>query len=220
MTRPLREEVDERIDVGALTLSVLRPRDAESLIDEEAFDADEFLPYWAEVWPSGVALARHVAGLELAGLRVLELGCGLGLPSLAAGLGGADVLATDWAEDALELLRRNAARNGVAVRTGVLRWEEPDTLAGASFDLVLAADVLYESRNAAPLLALLGLTVEPGGVALVSDPGRRHAGAFFAAARRGGWKVDALPAPELTRGAVSRLTRGPGRPGALRSSDG
>ena len=220
MIRPLREEVDERIDIGAWTLSVLRPRDAESLIDEEAFGADEFLPYWAEVWPSGVALARHVALLELAGLRVLELGCGLGLPSLAAALAGADVLATDWAEDALELLRRNAGRNGVTVRTGVLRWEEPDTLAGASFDLVLAADVLYESRNAAPLLALLGLTVEPGGVALVSDPGRRHAGAFFTAARRDGWQVDALPAPVLARGAVSRLTRGPRRPAALRSSDG
>lgn len=220
MIGPLREEVDERIDVGAWTLSVLRPRDAESLIDEEAFGADEFLPYWAEVWPSGVALARHVAGLELTGLRVLELGCGLGLPSLAAALGGADVLATDWAEDALELLRRNAARNGVTLRTGVLRWDESHALAGAAFDLVLAADVLYESRNAAPLLALLDRTVGPGGVALVSDPGRRHAGAFFTAARCGVWKVDALPAPEVARGAVTRLTRGPRRSAALPGTDG
>ena len=55
------------------------------------------MPYWAELWPSGIALARHVVGLALAGRRVLELGCGLALPSFAAALAGADVLATDWA---------------------------------------------------------------------------------------------------------------------------
>ena len=96
-----------------LRLELLRPPSAEELIDEAAFDEEEFLPYWAELWPSGLALARHVAARDLRGPRVLELGCGLGLPALAAALRGADVLATDWAEDAIELLRRNAERNGV-----------------------------------------------------------------------------------------------------------
>ena len=59
------------------------------------------MPYWAELWPSGLALADYVATLDLAGRRVLELGCGLALPSFAAALGGADVLATDWAPEAL-----------------------------------------------------------------------------------------------------------------------
>src|SRR5204863_1910177 len=109
--------VEERVELAlGLQLSILRPPSAEELIDEASFDEEEFLPYWAELWPSGLALARHVAGLELAGLTVLELGCGLGLPSLAAALRGADVLATDWAEDAIELLLRNAERNGVFVR--------------------------------------------------------------------------------------------------------
>src|SRR5205807_7139673 len=93
--------VEEIVEVGGRRLSLLRPRDAEALLDEEAFEHEEFLPYWAELWPAAVALARAVAGLALDGLRVLELGCGLALPSVVAALGGADVLATDWSPDAL-----------------------------------------------------------------------------------------------------------------------
>ena len=50
----------------------MRPPDADALIDEATFDEDEFLPYWAELWPSGLALARYVSELELAGRKVLE----------------------------------------------------------------------------------------------------------------------------------------------------
>src|SRR5262249_19814352 len=91
--RPLRRAlnlVDEEVELGDdLRLEILRPPSAEELIDEAAFDEEEFLPYWAELWPSGLALARHVATCEVRGLRVLELGCGLGLPALAAAHGGA-----------------------------------------------------------------------------------------------------------------------------------
>ena len=55
-------------------------------LDEDAFDDDEFLPYWAELWRSGVALAEVVSALDVRDKRVLELGAGLGLPSLAAAL--------------------------------------------------------------------------------------------------------------------------------------
>jgi predicted nicotinamide N-methyase len=157
---------------------VLRPPDADALIDEAAFDEEEFLPYWAELWPSGLALARHVAGLELAGRKVLELGCGLGLPSLAAALRGADVLATDWADDAIELLRRNAERNGAPVRVARVRWSEPEPLLRAApWDIVLGADLLYEERNAEQLAALLPRL---GGEALLAEPGRPYAKDFLA----------------------------------------
>ena len=69
-------------------LALLRPRDAESLLNEEAFEHEEFLPYWAELWPSALALARVVGARALRGARTLELGCGLGLPSLAAAVAG------------------------------------------------------------------------------------------------------------------------------------
>lgn len=160
-----------------MQLSVLRPPDADALIDETAFDEEEFLPYWAELWPSGLALARYVSELDIAGRRVLELGCGLGLPSLAAALRGADVLATDWAEDAIELLRLNAERNGTPLRVARVRWSEPEPLLGAApWDLVLGADLLYEERNADQLAALLPRL---GGEMLLAEPGRPYAQEFL-----------------------------------------
>ena len=160
-----------------MRLSILRPPSADELIDEATFDEEEFLPYWAELWPSGLALARHVAGLELAGRKVLELGCGLGLPSLAAALRGADVLATDWAEDAIELMRRNAERNGALLGVARVRWSEPELLLRAApWDLVLGADLLYEERNADQLAALLPRL---GGEILLAEPGRPYAKDFL-----------------------------------------
>jgi predicted nicotinamide N-methyase len=178
--RPLRAAVliEERIELGGVELTILRPPSADELIDEDAFDEDEFLPYWAELWPSGVALASAVAELAVRGLRVLELGCGLGLPSLTAALGGANVLATDWAEDAVELLRRNAERNGVRLRVECVRWDDPEPLLReAPFDLVLGADLLYEARNAEQLAQVLP---QLGRQALLAEPGRPYAPAFLA----------------------------------------
>ena len=179
--------VEDEIELAGRTLSLLRPPSADALIDEDAFDEDEFLPYWAELWPSGLALARAVGALALDGVRVLELGAGLGLPSLAAAAHGADVLATDWADDAVELLLRNAGRNGIALRAEVVRWDRPDPLLrGAPWPLVLGADLLYERRNADALLELLPRL---GADALLADPGRPFARGFLerAAAR---WKIE------------------------------
>ena len=95
-----------------------------------------------------------MAALELDGWKVLELGCGLGLPALAAALRGAEVLATDWAEEAIELLQRNAERNGVFVRAARVRWSEPEPLLRAApWDLVLGADLLYEAATPSSLPA-------------------------------------------------------------------
>jgi predicted nicotinamide N-methyase len=171
--------VEDEVELATdLRLSILRPPSAEELIDEAAFAADEFLPYWAELWPSGLALARHVATLELRGLRVVELGCGLGLPSLAAARRGAYVLATDWAEDAVALVRQNAERNELPLHALHVRWSEPEPLLrGARWDLVLGADLLYEARNAEELASLLPRL---GGEALLAEPGRPHARDFLA----------------------------------------
>ena len=170
------ELVERDIAVAGRTLSLLVPTDAEALLDEDAFAHDEFLPYWAELWPSGLALAEAVSGV---GGRVLELGCGLGIPSLVAALGGAEVIATDWAQDAVDLLGRNAQRVGARVRALRWRWTDP---APAQAELVIAADVLYERRNGPQLLAALDAVVAPGGEVWIADPGREAAAAFFAAA--------------------------------------
>jgi predicted nicotinamide N-methyase len=176
--RPLRcALIEEPFDLAGQTLTLLRPPSADELIDETLFEHEEFLPYWAELWPSGVALAEHVGSRDVHGLRVVELGAGLGLPSLAAALGGASVLATDWAEDATALLEANAARNGIRLRTAVVRWDAAEQLvAQAPWDLVLAADVLYEQRNADQLLALLP---QLGGEILLAEPGRPFSKPFL-----------------------------------------
>jgi predicted nicotinamide N-methyase len=167
------------VRVGGVELSLLRPESPEGLIDEEAFTRDEFLPYWAELWPASRALAAALP--PVAGLDVVELGCGLGLPSLVAAAGGAQVTATDWAADAVDLLRRNAARN--ELRLTVERRDWRDRWRGR-FDLALAADVLYERRNVEPLVdrlralapsALVGLAGRPYETAFLDAwPGTRE----------------------------------------------
>jgi predicted nicotinamide N-methyase len=161
----------ETILVGEVALTLVRPDEPESLLSEEAFANDEFLPYWAELWPAGLRLAQALPD-DLEGVRVVELGCGLGVPALVAAARGADVTAIDWAEDAIALLRDNAARNGLSLEAVHADWRAFD----GSFDLALAADVLYEARNVEALANLLG-RIAPQ--ALVGLAGRPHEAGFL-----------------------------------------
>jgi predicted nicotinamide N-methyase len=161
----------ESIHIGEVTLSLLRPVSPEALIDEAAFAHDEFLPYWAELWPAATALAHALP--DVRGKRVVELGCGLGVTALVAAARGAQVTATDWAADAIDLLRENAERNGLVLTAELRDWRDPWT---ERFDLALAADVLYERRNVEPLLARLR---ELAPEALVGLAGRPYEAEFL-----------------------------------------
>jgi predicted nicotinamide N-methyase len=167
---------EDRVHVAGVELALLRPVSPEALIDEQQFEHDEFLPYWAELWPAATALAEALP--DVAGLRVVELGCGLGVTSLVAAAAGADVTAIDWSEDAIALLRENASRNGLTVRAETRDWREPWD---ERFDLALAADVLYERRNVEPVLARLR---ELAPAALVGLAGRPYEQAFLRRAGR------------------------------------
>ena len=197
--------VEEIVLLRDRELAVLRPRDSEALLDEDAFEREELLPYWAELWPSGVALARAVSAASVGGRRVLELGCGgLALPSIAAALGGARVLATDWAPEALGLARENAHRNGARLEVERASWGEADALVGRGpWDLVLAADVLYERRNAELLLTLLPRL---GTEVWLADPGRPPLEDFAARAQEG-WAVRRTDAGKAPRVTILRLRR-------------
>jgi predicted nicotinamide N-methyase len=179
--------VEETLAVSWREVRIVRPRDVDALLDEDAFEHEEFLPYWAELWPSGLALAAAVAELDLRGARTVELGCGLAVPSVVAALQGAEALATDWSLDALRFADRNAGLNGVAVETVLCSWTAPrPLLERAPFDLVLAADVLYERRNAEPLLELLSRL---GRNVLLADPGRPALQEFLDRADRT-WQIE------------------------------
>jgi predicted nicotinamide N-methyase len=194
--------VEEVIPINGRDLRLLRPRDAEALLDEHAFAHEEYLPYWAELWPSALALARAVANRALHGARTLELGCGLGLPSIAAALAGGRVLATDWSAEAIAMTAANAERNGATLETLVCSWTAPEPLlARAPYDLILASDVLYEARNADTLLELLP---KLGSDVWLADPGRKPAARFLERAART-WDITERQVPELQNGALYRL---------------
>jgi predicted nicotinamide N-methyase len=174
-----------RQSVGELEL--LQPEESAELPDDGAVEWAPLAPYWSVLWRSGVELARQVAAEPPAGLRVVELGCGLAAPSIAAARGGARVLATDADAEALELVGRNAPMNGVEVETAVADWGKPGGLvARGPFDLVLAADVLYERPAVAQLLALLPQLAP---AAWLADPGRPAAEPFLEQARAR-WRVE------------------------------
>ena len=160
------------VTAGGRTWRLEMPHSAEDLISEADFARDERLPYWADLWPSGIVLANEVSSLAGAGRRAIEFGAGLGLPSLAAVAAGFEVTVTDYYDDALLFARRNAAGNlGRDVDTALVDWRALPAPT-SRFDLVLAADVLYE-RPYAPLVAraVVG-ALTPDGVALIADPGR------------------------------------------------
>jgi predicted nicotinamide N-methyase len=197
--------IEEAVGVHGRELRVLRPRDAEALLDEEAFEHEEFLPYWAELWPSALALARAVGARSLGGRRVVELGCGLGLPSIAAALQGATVLATDWSPEAVAVAAENAERNGARIDTLVCSWAQPEPIAARGpWDLVLASDVLYEARDVDLLLNALPPLLGERGVAWIADPGRAPAERFLAAAAER-YEIVTTPAPDVPRGGVHKL---------------
>ena len=176
-----------RIDLGGPEPAIVaRPSEWEDLREAEAL-AQRGVPYWAILWPSGLALARAISqGPALDGARVLELGCGLGLPSLAAAARGATVLATDAHTDAVVFAAHNLALNGLTGDVAVASFTDAvAALAdGGPWDLVLASDVLYLQANVEALLRALPRLLGDGGEAWIADPNRKGATEFLASARK------------------------------------
>lgn len=179
--------------VGTQPLLLWRPSDAEKLVLETTqaeFGEDERLPYWAILWPASIALANHVSGLDgIAGKRVLELGAGLGVPGLAAARAGARVVVTDWYAEALDFVQSSARLNGLTLETRHLDWRYPPD--DEQFDYILGADLVYERRSHAPILACAAKLLAPSGKLLVSDPERLPGQLFIETAQAEGWHCSA-----------------------------
>lgn len=181
---------------------LLKPRSPDELISEDDFNRDERLPYWADVWPSALSLAARLATESGGGKRLLELGCGAGYVSAAATHCGFDVVATDYYADALEFARLNAWLNHLRPpATRLVDWRElPGDL--GRFDVVVAADVLYEKAYPALVSAAFAATLARGGLGLVADPGRRGAEPFQADCRRRGLSVAHVEQAPWDNGSV------------------
>ena len=168
--------VREPVILEDRTFMIARPGQSDRLLDHPsvraAFAADEYMPYWADLWPAARMLAKAILREPWTpGVRALEVGCGLGLPGIAALTKGLRVTFSDYDATALRFAADNARSNGLRdFDTLQMDWRYPPE--GVQFPIILASDLIYEMRNVAPLVALIKKMLAPGGVCLVTDQDR------------------------------------------------
>jgi predicted nicotinamide N-methyase len=191
----LQPIVDEAITLpqSGRRLLIRRPTDLDALLDQVADDPEQNLPYWSEIWPSGIALADAIlTGPEaVAGRRVLEIGSGLGVTACAALLAGAELTITDYAAESLLLSRFNTLRNvGREPTAKRLNWRRSalDVIEiSDGYPVILAADVLYEARDIEPFLRFVGALLAPDGLFWLAEPERPVAARFLEVAAASHW---------------------------------
>ena len=183
LTRRFRTSVEDAT-VDEHTFSILKPANADDLIREEDFVKDERLPYWADVWPSSIILAGKLLELDGHGKTALELGCGVGLSTLAATSAGFDVLSTTITRRAGCHSRQCLSESWQIARTrlvdcGTCLWI-------SDFRSIFASDVLYENEYAKLLPILLAACCRSTGL---HDRRSRRVAAPVFVERGGAWVV-------------------------------
>jgi len=180
---------------GGHSFTFLSVLDSYALLDRispEEFLKDEQMPYWAEIWPSAITLSSFIADeLQLKGLRVIEIGSGVGMASTVAAWKGASVLATDYSLEALRFVRYNALKNRVTFENERLDWRL--VKCSEQFDLLFAADVLYERVNLLPIVTAIDKLLKPTGSAFIADPRRRLAEQFLELAAENNFSITPFP---------------------------
>jgi predicted nicotinamide N-methyase len=210
----------QSVTIGTQRFEIAYPGNTDHLLDHPsthaAFDADEYMPYWAELWPSsymlGEALMQQAAQNPWpANATALEIGCGVGLPGIVALSLGLRVIFSDYDATAVEFAARNARANGFDnFETLPLDWRVPPNW---QVPLLLAADVIYEERNIAPLISFIQSVLAPGGMCLLSDPDRSTKGGFCFALQQAGLMFTrypmTAPGPEdrVVKGTVYKITK-------------
>lgn len=176
--------VRETVLVEGRTFLIDRPESGRLLeqpASRSSCAANEYLPYWVELWPAARMLAKAILREPWApGLEALEIGCGLGLPGIAALSMGLRVTFSDLDATALQFAADNARTNGYAdFRLRHSDWN--DLPSDLRVPIVLASDLLYELRNVEPLVALIRRVLLPDGLCLLTDQDRVPSHALRAA---------------------------------------
>ncbi|MEO0899907.1 MAG: 50S ribosomal protein L11 methyltransferase [Bacteroidota bacterium] len=179
-----RFELDHfELEIGGRTYSLATVTNVDDLLDEliqkgpgdQAFK-DEQIPYWADLWHASIGLTRWIeeGKVVVAGQKVLEIGCGLGLCGIAAAFQGAEVVLTDYLPDALLLARYNWLLNhSIEPDCRLLDWRQPKV--EWKSDILLASDVAYEERALHPLVNTFKTMTTQNGSIWLSEPGRKFA---------------------------------------------
>jgi predicted nicotinamide N-methyase len=193
------EIVVDQVTLGAHTLRMAKPKEPGRLLDLEsvaqAYDRDQYMPYWAALWPVAKHLGREILSVPWKpGLRAIELGCGLALPGLAAAKAGMAVTFSDYDATALRFAERSAQLNGITdYRLLTLDWRDPPP---ERYDVIIGSDLTYEERNVAPLVALFVAMLAEGGLIMLADQDRKYAGLLTETLGAHGfvWRAVSFPA--------------------------
>lgn len=213
------ETVCETVFIDDYTFRIDRPADADALFDHpwvrSAYAADEYVPYWVSLWPSARMLAKAVVREPWEGyprpVRVLEVGCGLGLAGVAGLARGLSVTFSDVDETALTFAAANARLNGFTTGFCTLPLDfrcPPDDV---KYPVVIGSDLMYEERLVSPLVGLLDAVLAPTGVCLIADPDRLAARVFKWKLQEAGYDVTpepmraGEPGGERTKGTLYRI---------------
>jgi predicted nicotinamide N-methyase len=215
----LGDTVRARVEIEDRTYWIDHPGQADRLLHHplvrEAFERDEYMPYWADLWPAARMLARAILHEPWTPeTEALEVGCGLGLPGIAALSMGLQVIFSDYDACALRFADANARLNGFDhCRTLLLDWRCPP--ADLRVPVLLASDLVYEPRNVAPLIALMKQVLVPGGLCLLTDQDRTPARMLKEALTEEGWPFTTKmmragePGGGRLKGTLYRITRPP-----------
>jgi predicted nicotinamide N-methyase len=141
-------------------------------------------PYFGTIWPSGVALANVVSKQSkdiTANARILELGCGLAIPSLWLAANGFSVEAADCHPDVPAFLTRNMQLNALSgINYRECDWRS-EVANDGRYDLIIASDVIYDRDLPSKLASYIDTHLVEGGRAIVADPGRPYLQDFVSA---------------------------------------
>jgi predicted nicotinamide N-methyase len=185
------------VDIQGSRYRFHRPADLETLwqrMDDEDLGSDERIPYWVEIWPASILLARWIARNRslLADSRCLDLGCGLGLSASIAAESGAAVLGIDYELPALTYARQSAWINNIpSVSWLQMDWRHP-CLKPESVSFIWGAEILYERRFFRPLLNLFAEALTPDGRIWLASPRRPVSDPFWQLLKDRGWPVRPL----------------------------